>query len=245
MSTNLNGFSVNIKNDSVVHIHKNGHNYYSLPNMSEYKIKLTNSRSERCDAVVYIDGTYIGMWRIGPYSSIILERPAHLNRKFVFVEENSNIAMDSGIQKYNPENGLIKVIFKPERTLETPLFQTPLLTNQSGRTQWRDTNGYDTFFDAARSESSNAGLLNNSYRSNSSFSDTISYNSGATVLGNNTDQYFNTTNRLTAIDDHNTTTIHLRLIVAARSLRKEQHPYISINSIKNMSIPPRFRDNYI
>src|SRR5437588_410462 len=114
MSTNLNGFSVNIIGDNVIHFKKGEHNYYAVPHLSEYKIKLSNNRPTRCDAEISIDGDLVGTWRVESFDSITIERPANLNRRFIFVQERSNIAEQVGIRS-SKDNGLITVIFKPER----------------------------------------------------------------------------------------------------------------------------------
>lgn len=98
--------------------------------------------------------------------------------------------------------------------------------------------------------------INKEYKSNyASYSDCLSsqtlsdddtdvsgYISGATVLGNSTDQYFDNVDPLTNIDTNNITRINLRLVIS------KQPRYISVsNAMKNKtnSIPPRINDNYI
>ena len=150
MNTSLNGFSVNILGN-VNSFKKDDHNYYALPHMSEYKIKLTNNRPTKCDAQVFIDGESIGIWRINSFDNIILERPANTNRRFIFIKEGSNIAQNAGIY-YNQNNGLIKVIFTPERI------------------KYVDKICYTNCDQSYIKESSD------------------NYSTGATILGNNTDQ---------------------------------------------------------
>ena len=54
-----------------------------LPDRSQYKLKLTNGHETNCDAEIFIDGETIGKWRITPYSTITIERPANINRKLI------------------------------------------------------------------------------------------------------------------------------------------------------------------
>jgi len=61
----LNNFKIEILNNSntkmdVMNI--DGGNYVPLAHRTEYKIKLSNNRSTKSDAVVYVDGENIGTW---------------------------------------------------------------------------------------------------------------------------------------------------------------------------------------
>lgn len=228
MCTSLNGFSVNILGNNVTHFKRGEHNYYSLPHLSEYKIKLTNNRPTKCDAEVFIDGYSVGKWRIESFSSIILERPVNLNRKFIFVGERSNIAQEVGIQKYDQNNGLVSVIFKPEIIMSSYSVEQAYIS----RPTFSCNEGNANYSNQSYLDSSSIGQIENN----------ISFSSGATALGEGTYQYFNTTIPLANIDNNNITTINLRLVIA-------RDPYYV--SIKNVmrdninSIPPRVEDNLI
>lgn len=93
---------------------KNGHVYYSLPHRKEYEVKMTNSSDSRVNVILKIDGEVMGKWRINARSEIIIERPAHSNRKFTFVKETSSEGRMAGV-KPNDKNGLIEVTFIPEK----------------------------------------------------------------------------------------------------------------------------------
>lgn len=211
MSVYLNGFSVSIKGNEAVYIQNGKHNYFSLPHMAEYSINLTNNRSTRCDAEVSIDGESVGIWRIEAHDNIILERPANTNRRFVFVDEKSSVAQGAGIE-YNNNNGLIKVVFSPERATGYQM-QSVCPSFESDQLYLSSTNG--------------------------------SFGSGATVLGGRTRQNYGTTNQFIDIDEINTTTIYLRLIVS------KHQPYISIKDSRHfnpftLKPPPRIeRDSHM
>ncbi len=113
----LNGFSLEVLNEygpieKVVH---GTSNYYSLPHNTEYKLRLSNNHHRRVDAHVWIDGEKVGIWRINPTSRITIERPSTIARKFTLLKEGSGVANSIGISKGNPDNGLIRVTFRPEK----------------------------------------------------------------------------------------------------------------------------------
>jgi hypothetical protein len=109
----------------------NGAYYIIMKHKQEYKIMLSNNNSVRANADVWIDNQIIGSWRLNPYSAIIIERPVEFNRKFLFLQEGTTIANRSGIVNHSNNNGLIKVLFKPELVTRRPLFNmAPESTNQ-------------------------------------------------------------------------------------------------------------------
>src|SRR5947207_11001892 len=116
MSVTLNDFGFSIVADDVTHLTKNDgrYHYFSLPNFSTYKIKLINNRETRSDAVVSVDGENIGTWRVPAFSTVTIQRPANVNRKLVFVKENSYTAKYAGVTRNDTNNGLVTVVFKPE-----------------------------------------------------------------------------------------------------------------------------------
>jgi hypothetical protein len=89
--------------------------YVELKHKTQYKLNLGNSRGTRCDARVEIDGKHVGTWRIEQYRTITLERPAHDTGKFTFYEIDSPEAGKVGLTKGDPNMGLIKVTFTPEK----------------------------------------------------------------------------------------------------------------------------------
>jgi len=95
-------------------VYKNSH-FYSLPENSEYKIKLGNNNFMRVDAHVWIDGIKIGVWRINPESSIIIDKTTKGNKKFILMKEGTQDAIVAGIRSGAFDNGLITVKFIPEK----------------------------------------------------------------------------------------------------------------------------------
>lgn len=224
MSVNLNGFGFTIISDDVTHFtRQNGkHNYFSLRNLSEYKIKLINNRKTRSDANVSIDGESIGTWRIPSFSSIIIQRPANVNRKLIFIKENSYTAKYTDISQNDYNNGLVTVVFTPE--LEC-IFQYKRLTgfirsptffderNDNNRVKY----GYDLVGGVRRqsgdSYSTNSSQLYSNMHNFSLKSDTSGYKLGATILGGGTDQHFTASSKIYKYDKNNITTINARIVI--------------------------------
>lgn len=113
-----NGFELDIIGNDIDVFSRNGFNYYALKNHTKYKIVLKNSHRYRCDVTVRIDGNNIGTWRINPHSRIFVERPATIDREFVFVSENSNEAMETGSVSGLYTNGNISACFKLENCID-------------------------------------------------------------------------------------------------------------------------------
>lgn len=220
MSAHINGFSVKIIGNGVDFFKKNDFNYFAVPHKGEYKIKLTNQRETKADAVVTVDGEEVGTWRVNPYSSITLERPANINRKFIFVAENSKIGRSTGVTPNSYNNGIISVIFKPAK--------------KHFRSFWGNMRGAmenEIQFDC----DTDSIYKNCSYSKQQSANQT--FESGATILGDKTSQHFGSADHIYDFDKENFTTINLRLVIAKR---KKYIPLKSIN--RSTSMPPRIDD---
>jgi hypothetical protein len=223
MSVNLNQFGLSIISNDVKHIIKNNgkYHYFSLPNFSTYQIKLINNKGSRCDAIVSIDGENIGTWRIPSFSAITIQRPANINRKFVFVKEKSYTAKYTDIEANDPNNGLITVIFKPEAEHLCPYQVPDYIRTPTFYEKWNY--GSDDIYDSIRQPAkeddtslylNSSGIQNREMGINKSNS---GYHNGATILGAGTDQNFNISSRIYKYDYSNITTINIRLIVGPRS----------------------------
>lgn len=171
-------------------ITRNGHKYYSLRHRETYKVVLYNDSDRRVNAELYIDGERMGKWRINSFSHITIERPTDVNRKFVFVKENSWEASMGDVQSGKSSNGLIEVKFIPEKAnrFEGSYFN---MVNTSG-----SICGYKN--ECVRG-SKNA--IDNQFLSTNSFKDGYNYeadfSSGATVLGENSLQRFGEADSMT------------------------------------------------
>lgn len=90
-----------------------GGRYVTLPDRSEYSLRLRNLGPTEADVEVEIDGLDMGDWRVHAHSSILIDRPSHQARKFTFVSETGAIARETGNIPGKEENGLIRVTFRP------------------------------------------------------------------------------------------------------------------------------------
>ncbi len=189
---------------------KNGYKYIALPHETEYKLRLSNKRNTRCDVQVKIDGRIIGTFRVNALESMIIERPADNDRKFVFLKENTKESLSAGIVTGNNNNGLIEVTFTPELSAKRCCnIQQSYLYN---------TTGYMSEENFESSHQSNR-----------------CYSSGATALGQKSDQSFDYISKITNVDHSNITTIILRLVCDDDYL-----PYEAITNYKaNHPVPPR------
>ncbi len=94
---------------------ENATGYVVLEHNTRYTIKLMNLSYSKVDAEVFIDGNRIGEWRLNGWANCVIERPVHDTGRFTFYRLDSSEAKKIGL-KSSSELGLIKVIFKPEKT---------------------------------------------------------------------------------------------------------------------------------
>lgn len=261
MSVTLNEFGFTIVADDVTHLTKNNgrFHYFSLPNLSDYKIKLVNNRETRSDAVVSVDGEKIGTWRVPAFSSITIQRPANVNRKLVFVKEDTYTAKYAGVTRNDPNNGLVTVVFKPEAqniaccfdvepTIEFQSENGPIVEKRSRACPYETTTGYvraPTYYNKWTYGYDDSitkppvpdqfPLYLNSSGSNVQNSGIKSvdagYATGATILGAGTDQNFSTSARIYKYDVDNITTLNARMII------KKVRPYVSLRNGMNTYVP--------
>lgn len=116
----LNNFSVRIPEG----VDLSG--YVEMRHDTQYTLVLRNNHSVRCDAQVEIDGKYVGAWRLQPHSSFRLERPAHDPGRFTFYKMGTREAEEAALFSGNPNVGLVKVTFTPEKEMKVKV--RPLVT---------------------------------------------------------------------------------------------------------------------
>jgi hypothetical protein len=108
------GFSLEIlsNNMPVQKIIYNKSSYYALYSNSYYKIRLTNTHNVRVDAHIYIGGQLIGVYRINPNSTIVVN--------------NDNIGNNLIMMKHqNFASGLVKIVFVPEKYENSTDYMNP------------------------------------------------------------------------------------------------------------------------
>lgn len=213
----LNGFSLRIVSDNPVEkvTHKNS-NYFSLPHKSEYAIQLGNNHGVKADVHVWIDNEKIGVWRINAYGKITIERPANINRKLVLLKEGTSVAREALIRDHDSSNGLVKVMFYPEKTYNDNIY-------------WQNDCSYNSCDSISTPIKKSCGFHQMS--NNSTLSP------AGTALGDDSYQRFRKVGSLTTIDDENITTIYARLVVDDNVTARKK--YMPLNQVNNsMSIPP-------
>lgn len=109
----LNNFSVRIPEGNEV-----SGGYVEMEHGKQYALVLRNSRPRRCDARVEVDGKHVGTWRIDSHSILALERPVHDDGRFTFYQVGTSEAGKAHLDPHDPNLGLIKVTFTPERERE-------------------------------------------------------------------------------------------------------------------------------
>src|SRR3989338_5157606 len=98
--------------------------YVRLRHKHHYKIKLINRTARRANAYLSIDGQSVGVFRVNPRSKIVVDRPQHIDKQFLFLRAGSHSAHNIGAASGVSTNGLVSVQFVPEIT--PPIYSTCL-----------------------------------------------------------------------------------------------------------------------
>lgn len=235
-SINLNGYSLEILMDSEPVekiIYKNA-NYYALPNNTEYKIRLTNSKDVRTDAYITIDDEKVGVWRINPYSRITLERPTNGNRKFTLIKETSYQPKPTGIEVGLQTNGLIKVEFKPEKYSK---YVPDVADYNDYHKQTYDPTGVHYLCKSYTDTVTPADKIHRFCALNDSSYDRYVANtlSPPTILsGHHNNQSFKKVDSIVDVDTNNITVIYTRLIVDEDKTTSRRQ-YIHLREANNVN----------
>lgn len=192
--------------------------YVPMGNEEHYKIKLINNGDTRCDAEIKLENVHVGTWRVNPHASIIIERPAHVYRSFVFIDESSRKARESGVVPGSDTNGLLEVTFFPE----LPEQVMEVVSAQLSPTRMARHTPERAMF--AHYEMQEAP----------------EYSSGATVLGGYSGQRFRNVSPITLIDKKNVTTIILRLVLERESYKSLRSSIEAVPRIEKLG--HRFED---
>lgn len=234
-----------------------GHTYYKLKHGDEYGVQIINNTSSSINASLKIDSDFMGKWLVGPMSSVFIERPAHNPRKFMFVKEKSEEAVSGKVRQGDKSelNGLVEVTF------------TPLKNNYWSSSRYNLDNVSQPFSNSSHSSrpvnmmsasilSSSRGpyskyefdiletSLNNGVNNavNNAAPQSASYEAGATVLGEDSNQKFrkiNTESRGLVEDTENSVKKAVRIIIDNRpkivSIRDSDYNYKE----ENRHIPPK------
>lgn len=236
-----NGFGVKIlSSKSIDKLSRDGDNYIALDNNTEYSLYLTNDRSTDCMAEVHIDGEYMGTWLINRNSSITIDRPVNVARKFTFMKETDYRASRAGVVSGASLNGVVKVKFTPKRNVHyysSPRTVFPV----SPRSMRKSLAPMSSTSSMSSAPTSFSQMPSFSASRSSSLSSATSYSSGATILGSNSSQEFTSASRFAdhEIDYDNVTEIILRLVVKSEHWYRTpiDEPYIPLSSNRRPSSP--------
>ena len=113
MST-LNGFSVSVPEAQ----EETSDGYVVLNHGQHFRIRLHNSHKDNgigkaADCEIYLSGKYIGTYRIPYGQTVLLEHPINDFGKFTAYRNGTPEANQAEIDSNDPDNGLIKVVWKP------------------------------------------------------------------------------------------------------------------------------------
>jgi len=237
----LNGFSLEILDDTGVvekAIYRNS-NYYALADRTEYKLRLGNDHGVKTDAHVWIDNEKVGVWRINPYSRVTIERPANVSRKFVLLKEGTSAAREAGIGQQDSNNGLVKVVFKPEKiSAYIPLEDRSDIYYQNQSLNFDPTNADANYF--CTSYTDTVTPYGKAHRqcslTDEGYSRYVESNlsPAGTGLGANSDQRFRKVGTLDDIDLANVTTIYARLVVDD-DITSERRKYMPLSEVRSIN----------
>jgi len=113
MST-LNGFSVSVPEAQ----EETSDGYVVLNHGQHFQIRLHNGHKDNgigkaADCEIYLSGKYIGTYRIPYGQTVLLEHPINDFGKFTAYRNGTPEAEQAEIDSNDPDNGLIKVVWKP------------------------------------------------------------------------------------------------------------------------------------
>ena len=190
----LNNFSVRIPEGQEL-----AGGYVEMEHGQQYRLVVRNSQSDRCDARIEVDGKHVGTWRIERHRSITLERPAHDAGRFTFYRVGTVEARQAGLAEGDPNLGLVRVVFTPERRRE-PAVVPDYLVDPFVTSSLRPRR-YDRFHGVRElTESAGEGVASAS-----------GYSAGGTGLSGHSQQWFGQADEI-EYDYSRQTVVHLRLV---------------------------------
>lgn len=132
----LNNFSVRVQGFA----EREG-GYVPIPHGKQYALAIANHTFGRCDAHVKVDGKHVGTWRLDRQQTISINGPVTGDDRglFTFYTVDSQEGQAIGLNRGNPELGLITVTFTPE-LIETP---RPIATWTYNQTRYSSGESYN------------------------------------------------------------------------------------------------------
>lgn len=214
----LNGFRVTVPEAS----EEKSDGYVVLRHGQNFRIELHNghkyeNRGVPSDAEVYVQGIYVGTYRVPYGQTVILEHPADDFGKFIAYKNDTQEARIAGIDPDSADNGLIKVVWKPGNYKTKKIRSIPVIVNTwkeypiATRTYDYNSNHYHDGHQYGTTYGDNSTCRGIYTPCNISCSCRTDNNlvGGGIGLSGNSDQTFTETNSLDYIET--TTTIYLRI----------------------------------
>jgi hypothetical protein len=213
--SSLNGFLVQVPEC----LEETCDNYIVMRHGQQYSLKLSNHHKDDgsckpCDADVYIDGKFMGSWRIPYGQNIVLERSMNNSGRFTAYRKDSVEAKQAEIDSNSSDMGLIKVVFRPGTkkmqvsrvVINTPRPYSPWWIEPYS--PWNQPFYISTSDNTCRSDVSSS-IVSYNVGDNSLIHSCKNLVGGGTGLSGKSDQRFNEVEEL----DYNeaATTIYLRL----------------------------------
>ncbi len=194
-----NQFSIQIQTKRGLAPLASGGPYFQLADGDEYQIMLRNESANHanCDAEVYLDGEYAGLYRIDAGDTLTLERPTGINKKFAFKSvinfqgPRASAVPSASAPSSAPQNGKITVKFKPEmgKAHKQASRMVEAGTNVKLDLNLKGNTGFQPDLDRER------------------------YSAGSTVFGSESKQSFNTMEGIANYDPKRETTLETHLVV--------------------------------
>lgn len=212
----IDDFSLKINNKE-----KTNDGYVELDHGQTYHLFLHNHKNKRCAAQITIDGKDCGTFRIKANSVLVLERPSGDSGKFTFYKIGTNEFNKANLNSVNKnDQGLISVIFKPEKTSTYEVEETigPIWWKHP----WSDYTPYKSPI-RLRDDDTKCKAINccsNQQQTSHLLAFNNNRSAGATGLSGNSNQRFKTVSNLDYVDPSEFVTINLRLISSNDEIRE-------------------------
>ena len=229
----LNGFSLSIPESQ----EETSDGYVVLKHNQNFSIRLHNGHKfngscKPADAEVYVQGKHVGTFRV-PYSqTVIIERSVDDTGKFTAYRNGTYEAQLAEIDAGDPNNGLIKVVWKPGYKCKPPIDYVNIIENTPNIT-WDNSvinsnHLYDsgTFTNHASFNTSSSARIG--CQSNWSLTTrNCNLSGGGVGLSGHSDQSFSEVDSL--VYDEAETTIFLRIAFRdeIRSIKQKRHKVYS------------------
>jgi len=206
-----------------------------------YRLILKNKHRTKCQAKVLIDGKVMGTWVIPAYGEIMIERPATIDKKFTFYKITSQEGILAGLRQDDPNNGLVQVVFTPEKfndnnlVYSNPAYSIPISSFGTELLNSRTIRSDNTVQPFASVDSSENGT-HEALKSN--------FMQGGTALKGQSHQMFKVATPM-ELDTLKKVTISVRLV--GRSQQKDYNqitPLEEIKMAKSNRIPPLIKNKH-